>query len=112
MVSPGCPSTAWTRPDLESPSLVLAASWPRCHDPSMIETAQLTPVVVRLLRALADSTFEMRTLVDLAGAVGAESRISDHRLTCFDLPGGVVLQLAAENEQGDRVGAAIAPLCG
>lgn len=78
----------------------------------MIETAQLTPVVVSLLRTAADSTFEMRTLVDLARTVGVESRTSDPWLTCFDLPGGVVLQLAAEDEQGDRVGAAIAPLAG
>lgn len=78
----------------------------------MIETAQLTPEVVRLLRAFADSTFEMRALLDLASAVGVESRTSDTWLRCFDLPGRVVLQLAAQDEHGERVGAAIAPLCG
>lgn len=92
--------------------LFLADDRPGCHHPPVIEAAQLTPAVVRLLRAFADSTFEMRTLVDLAARVGVESRISDPWLTCFDLPGGVVLQLAAEDEQGDRVGAAIASLCG
>jgi len=78
----------------------------------MIEAAQLTPVVVRLLRVFADGIFEMRTLKNLAATVGVESLTSDALLACFDLPGGVVLQLAAEDEQGNRVGAAIVPLCG
>ena len=33
-------------------------------------------------------------------------------LDVFDLPGGGVLQLAAADETGERVSAAIVPLCG
>ena len=69
----------------------------------------LEPVVVRLLRAFADSAFQMQALSELATTVGVKSPNSYPGLTCFDLPGGAALQLAAGDDQGVRVGAAIVP---
>ncbi|ASW57063.1 hypothetical protein [Plantactinospora sp. KBS50] len=78
----------------------------------MIETLPLAPAVVRPLRTFADGDFEMSTMSGVAATLGAPSPASDERLACFDLPGDLVLQLAAADDRGERVGAAVVPLCG
>ncbi|MFB9238547.1 hypothetical protein ACFFWC_23970 [Plantactinospora siamensis] len=78
----------------------------------MIETLPLAPVVVRPLRSFADGDFELKTMSEVAATLGAPSANSDDRLACFDLPGELVLQLAAADGGAERVGAAVVPICG
>jgi hypothetical protein len=54
----------------------------------------------------------MTDMCPLAGELGARSQASDAMLRCFDLPGGGVLQIAAADEHGERVGVVIVTLCG
>ena len=78
----------------------------------MLKTLPVNPTIVRVLRDFADSGFDMVSMRAAASSVGVVNPMSDPMLVLFDLPGGGVLQLAAADEAGERVGAAIATVCG
>ncbi len=78
----------------------------------MLETRPMTPTIVRALRGLADGGFDMASMCATAATFGVVDAASDPMLVVFDLPGGGVLQLATADEAGERVAAAIVPVCG
>jgi hypothetical protein len=62
----------------------------------------LTPAVVRVMRAFADSTFEMHAMSELAATVGVKNPSSDAVLVSFKLPAGNVLALCAADGSGEN----------
>lgn len=78
----------------------------------MLETQPINPAIVRALRGFADGAFDRVSVRAAASTFGVFDARSDPMLDVFDLPGGCVLQLAAADETGERVSAAIVPVCG
>jgi hypothetical protein len=78
----------------------------------VIESHQVSSVAVRLMHAYTDGPFDAVTMSRAAAPVGTRSPMSDQCSTFFDLPGGAVLHLAAEDAAGAEVGAAVVTLCG
>ena len=90
--------------------MLAAATCRRMH--GVLETQPMTPTIVHALPGFADGAFDMVSMCAAASTVGVFDSRSDPMLVVFDQPGGGVLQLAAADETGERVGAAIAPMCG